>query len=372
MADGAGSRQVVLIGGGHAHVEALDAFRRGGAPGLAVTLVSREPATPYSGLLPAYVAGLDTRASMEIDLATLAPVCGARFVVGDVVAVDRAARLVRLSDGRALPYDIASLDIGIAPDLSRLPGAAEHGVPVKPIARFADRWEAYRSALERERTQPRVAIVGGGVAGVELAMAIRAALSERHPRVTLVCEGEPAASLNPGARALLRRALAERGIAVEPSGAVRLDAGAVILDDGRTMGCDVAFVTTGAAAPPLAAASGLPVDADGFLSVGETLQVQGEPDLFGAGDCATMAAHPRPKAGVFAVRQGAPLARNILLRAAGRPCRPFVPQRAHLVLVGTGDGRAVAARGGWLSASGRLPWWLKRWLDRRWMARFRP
>ncbi len=371
MDDGTQARRVVLVGGGHAHALALQVLGRAGRGAVRVTLVSPEPTTPYSGLLPAYVAGLASRADMEIDLARLAARWGVRFLKGRAARIDREGRRVILADGGTVPYDILSLDVGIAPDLSRLPGAEAHGIPVKPIAAFAARWDAIRSRLETLPGRPAIAVAGGGVAGAELAMAFRTAFAGRDPAVTLVCEGEVAPGLNDRARRLLAAALARRGVTVETVPAAALESACVRLADGRSLACDAAFVTTGAAAPALVAASGLPCDEAGFARVRETLQLADDDDIFAAGDCAAMIGHPRPKAGVFAVRQGPPLADNILRRVAGWPCRPVVPQRDHLVLIGTGDGRAVAARGGRLAASGRAAWWLKTWLDRRWMARLR-
>jgi selenide,water dikinase len=164
------SQDLVLIGGGHAHVHVLKSFGMRPAAGVRLTLIARDLETPYSGMLPGYVAGLYNFDECHIDLVRLARFAGARLIHAEAVGVDRAAREVLCRGRPPTRYDIVSLDIGSTPRLDDVPGAAEHTTAVKPIADFAERWEAL---LERAREQGRMrlAIVGGGAGGVELALA---------------------------------------------------------------------------------------------------------------------------------------------------------------------------------------------------------
>jgi selenide,water dikinase len=109
-------------------------------PGVRLTLVSPEATAPYTGMLPGHVAGHYPREALDIDLVRLARFAGARFIPARVVGLDPEAREARLSSGRRVPYDIASLDIGITSHMDGLPGFAEHGVPAKPLGPFAERW----------------------------------------------------------------------------------------------------------------------------------------------------------------------------------------------------------------------------------------
>src|SRR5207249_10032539 len=133
---------------------------------------------------------------------------------------------------------------------------------------------------------------------------------------------------------------------------------------------DEALRVTGAGAGSWRSQTGLPLRAGGFIAIDERLRSTGDPGIFAAGDVATMEAHPREKAGVYAVRQGPPLARNLRRALAGKRPRRAVPQRRGLALIGTGDGHAVASRGP-LAAHGAALWRLKEWIDRRWMGRYR-
>ena len=151
------TQDLVLVGGGHAHVHVLKRFGMRPAPGVRVTLITRDLETPYSGMLPGYVAGLYDFAECHIDLVRLARFAGARLIHDEAVGLDRAARRVLCRDHPPFRYDIVSLDIGSTPRSDDVPGAAEHTVAVKPIDRFGRRWEAL---LARAAARPRIAAGG--------------------------------------------------------------------------------------------------------------------------------------------------------------------------------------------------------------------
>mgnify|MGYP006284799627 CR=1 FL=1 len=373
-------RTLVLAGGGHAHVIVLRALGDRPAPGLRVIVVAKELSAPYSGMLPGLVAGIYTPEQCHIDVPALAAWAGAETAHDAVTGVDAAARRVSLASGGQLDYDLLSLDIGVTPALDALPGAAEHGVAVKPVSAFHPKWEALAEAAGRPDGPRRFAVIGGGAAGFELALAIRRRLRDdarrarRDPEafaVTLVAGDELLPGMNAGARRRARRALADARVAlIERDPAAEIAPDGARLASGRRVAADAALVTTRAAAAPWFAASGLPTAPDGFLAARPTLQLEGLDDVFAVGDCATVTDHPRPKAGVFAVRQGPPLAENLRRAARGAVPRPFEPQRRWLSILSKSDGTAIAARGRF-AAEGAWVWRWKDHIDRRFMARFR-
>lgn len=366
------AQDLVLIGGGHAHVAVLKRFGMRPEPGVRVTLIARDVETPYSGMLPGYVAGHYRLDECHIDLMRLARFAGARLIHDEAVGLDRERREVLCRAHPPIRYDIVSLDIGITPRRDTIPGAAEHTVPVKPIDRFAARWE---SLLERARTRDRLrlAVVGGGAGGVELALAAQhrlGAMMAAPPEVTLVTRDALLPSHNSGVRAKFTRILRERGIAVVAGNpVVRVEPGRLALEDGTAVPFDEALWVTEAAAAPWLAETGLALDAGGFVETDEYLRSPSDVAVFAAGDVAAMRDHPRDKSGVYAVRAGPPLAENLRRALAGRALRRAVPQRRALALVGTGDGRAVASRGAF-AAEGAHWWRLKQGIDRRWMRRY--
>ncbi|HVH77094.1 MAG TPA: selenide, water dikinase SelD [Stellaceae bacterium] len=370
------AQDLVLAGGGHAHVRVLKAFAMRPLPGVRLTLVSRDVETPYSGMLPGYVAGRYPLSDCHIDLRRLARFANARFIHDEASGIERGERRLLLAAHPPIRYDFLSLDIGSAPRLDEVPGAAEHTVPVKPIDRFARRWEGL---LLRARDLPRLslAIVGGGAGGVELALSAQHRLAQLFGErksalnVTLVTREALLPSHNARVRRIFERIFAQRGIAVASHcEIVSVEPHRLHCADGRQIAFDEALWVTQAGAASWLPATGLVLDEGGFVVVDECLRALGQERIFAAGDVAAMRGHAREKAGVYAVRQGPPLAANLRRALASQPLRRAVPQRRALALIGTGDGQAVASRGV-LAAHGRLLWRLKDRIDRRWIARYR-
>jgi pyridine nucleotide-disulfide oxidoreductase family protein len=355
------SKHLLLLGAGHAHVEVLRDFARRPMPGLRITVLSRERFSPYSGMLPGVIAGRYAPADALIDAPALTARAGGVFIHDSAVAIEPALRLVRRADGAAIAYDLLSIDIGATPALGT-EGAAEHAIPVKPI----DALLARLGAIAQARS---FAVVGGGAAGFEVALALRA----RHGTapVTLVAgllgllPGLPE-----GARRRAAAALARHDIALaEGHPVARVEAGALHFGSRPPIRAEALLWCTGAAAPALLAASGLPCDAEGFLDVQAGLDVPGHPEIFAAGDAAHFLPHHLPKAGVYAVRAGPVLAGNLRRAAAGEDPRPFRPQREALLLLSTADGRAIGTRNGFVVQGG----WVWRWkdhIDRAFMRRY--
>ena len=371
---------LVLLGGGHSHLAVLRSFGMKPVPGVRLTLIAKDIHTPYSGMLPGLVAGFYGFDEAHVDLRPLAAFAGARLYRASGVGLDLERKRV-LCDGRPpAPFDYLSINVGSTP---RLPdGGADGIVPVKPIGEFVARWEALLERVRRRGGPVRVAVVGGGPGGVELTFAAHRRLNE-----VLAAAGggggaggvechlftdtpEILPGLHPRARRLLRNALESRGVRVHAGEAVRGVAdGALVRGNGDECPVDEVLWVTEASAAPWLRATGLALTGDGFIRLRDTLQSVSRPDVFAAGDVATMDRHPRDKAGVYAVRQGKPLARNLRRIVEGREPRPFRPQRTHLVLVGTADGEAVGVRGP-LVWRGGSAWRLKDRIDRRFMRRY--
>jgi selenide, water dikinase len=350
---------LVLLGAGHAHVEVLRRFAMRPEPGVRLTLIGREAETPYTGMLPGLIRGDYTFDEAHIDLAPLAAGAGARLILAEATDIDLAARRVAVTGRPDVPFDLLSLDVGGEPIVP--PGA---GVAVKPIGRFLARLSALEADL---RHGARIAVVGGGAGGVELALALARRYGER-ARIVLVCDtAEPLAAAPSYARSVARAALVDATIGLACG--VRAGAwadGRLALSDSSFIEVAAALWATGVAGPDFLAASGLACDAAGCVRVTPTLRSVSHGFVFAAGDCAAIEGNARPKSGVWAVRAGPVLAGNLRRAARGRALWRWRPQSDALVILGLGDGRALAWRNG-LAVAGRPVWHWKDWIDRRWM-----
>ena len=368
-------KTLILAGGGHAHVEVLRRFGLSRPPGVRVLLVSPDSHTPYSGMLPGLLAGHYTRDDCHIDLRPLCDLAGAAFAVTRVEGIDLASRRVRCADGQTHGFDALSLDVGSTPDLRSVPGAAEHTVPVKPVSGLLEAWRDMEARCERRPAGPlRLAVVGGGAGGAEVALAMRRRCRREDPRqepaIAIVTNGLLSGH-SARARVLVARALARRRITLmDERLVVRLTAGEIQCASGERVPADLIVWATGAAAVPWVRLCGLACDDRGFAAVNDGLQSPSHPFVFAAGDVATMLTRPLPKAGVFAVRQGPLLDENLRRYLAGEPLRPFRPQPRYLSLMSTGDGHGIASWAG-LAWEGRWVWAWKDRIDRSFMRKYR-
>jgi selenide,water dikinase len=360
-------QHLVLAGGGHTHVHVLKSLAMRIEPALRLTVVSPYSYATYSGMVPGVLGGQYRLREAQIDVRALAARAGAEFLADRVVRIDPRQRVLHLHDRPPLSYDLLSLDVGSQPSAA---DRVADGAPVsmvKPI-------EVAAVEIEEALTQPlpvegrQVVVVGAGAGGCEIAFALAARLRVDGKGSVTVCDrtDRPVATRHARTSNAVLRAFQAHGIRfLGEVVVVRADTFGVRLADGRVLPASLVVWATGAAGPELLARSGLPVDERGFLRVGDDLRCAEFPEIFAAGDCATLESHPQlPKAGVFAVRQGPVLAANLRAVARGRRTRRFRPQREFLALLNTADGRAILSRGG-LALRSRLAWRLKDYIDRR-------
>ena len=366
-------QRILLIGGGHSHVEVLRRFALTPDPMVELALVSPEYSMCYSGMLPGLVAGHYSTRETHIDLAPLAMWAGARYLPDRVTGLDLYTRTARLGSGDREPFDIVSLDIGSTPEMSP-PGASALALPVKPVSAFLAAWTQMQTEAVTGGVR-HIAVVGGGAGGVEILLAMQHRLSTvMHadaPRFALITD-QPTLlpSHAPVVRARFGRILVERGAVLHlSSAAMSVEPGSIVVTHGRRIAVDRIVWATSAAGQPWMAAAGLVCDEHGFIRVDDHLRSTSHPFVFAAGDCATQVAHPRPKSGVFAVRQGPPLATNLRRVVHDVALQTFVPQRHALALISTGDKHAIGSRGPF-TVEGNWVWRWKDRIDRRFVTKY--
>ena len=447
---------LVLIGGGHSHAIAIRKFAMNPIPGVRLTLITDVYHTPYSGMLPGYVAGLYNFDECHIDLRPLAKFAGARIFVDRAIALDLKKNQVLCANRPPVNFDLLSIDIGSTPASLTVPGATEYAIAVKPISKFLTYWHQITTMVSESPTQKmQIGIVGGGAGGVELAFAVQSHLHQIYHNAKQPTDNLELHLFQRGTRLLpdrhrwvgqeVEKILKSRGVLLHleenvgevaahsdlatdgrmnyekaqltsdsalgteenvgevaahsdlatdarmnygkaqtaSDSAFATDAGMnetpypsystlkiVRCDSGLEVECNILFWVTQALAAPWLQQAGLATDASGFILVNEKLQSISHPQVFAAGDVATMVNHSRPKAGVFAVRQGKPLFENLQRALQGKPLKSFIPQKKFLILIGTGDERAIASRGKIGFGPQKLLWRWKDRIDRKFMDRF--
>lgn len=382
-------KRLLLLGGGHAHVHVLADLARAPLPGCEVLMLTPFVRQMYSGMVPGLVAGHYRAEQCAIALAPLAQAAGVRLQEGAAVGLDAAARTVTLATGEALSYDLISLDTGAVMDRSRLPGAREHALFVRPIEHFVRLLDGLVDLAAQRPLD--VVVVGGGAAGVELAMALEFRLRGASPgtrtpgtneapsgppvagsRVALVTGGDaPLAGYASGVMLKAAQALQQRRITVFKDSCTEVQAQHLVLGSGARLACDAAVLATGAEAPTWLQGSGLALDSRGFICTGATLQSTSHPTVFAAGDVASRVDAPHPRSGVYAVRAGPPLAANLRAALAGTPLQPHPPQKRTLNLISCGEKSAIVSWGP-INAQGRWAWWWKDRIDRGFVQKYSP
>jgi len=369
-------KRLVLLGGGHSHIEVLRRFGTVPLPQMELVLVDPGREVAYSGMLPGWIAGHYSRDECHVDLESLARFARCCFVRSACMAIDPDARVVSCEDGSTLPYDVVSVDIGAGSPAQDTLGAALHALPIRPVEPFVARWDELRDRTIRGQGPRTIAMVGGGAGGVEVLLAMQHRLRTLAPASDcafhLVGDADTIlAGHNLRVQRIFSGVLDRCGVTVHLGRRVEtVENGRLHLDGGGSIDADAIVWATGATAPSWPKHSGLATDDRGFILVDTRLQSVSHPHVFAAGDVASVVDHPRPKSGVYAVRAGPPLAANLRRVLSGQPLAEWTPQEDALALISTGDRYAVASRGG-LALEGAWVWRWKDWIDRGFVRRYR-
>ena len=366
-----GPRQLVLLGAGHAQQHLLQTLAAHPIVGVQVTLVAPHTHPIYPAMVPGLVAGHYALDECTIALDALVKRGGMRWLPHAVRSLNAQEQTLELDDGSTLHFDWLSVNTGAIQNREQLehaiPGVRAHGLFVRPLEAFAIHWP--RVAKMGDARALRVAVVGGGATGIELALAVRHRLP--NAAVTLLCGSQPPGSNFPAT--VQRRLLAilkRHKVTVLQDRAVSISADAVHLGCGAALVCDVPLIATGVQAPPWLASSGLALDDAGFIAVDMYQRSTSHSRVFAPVDASTRADRTLARSGMHAAHAGSALVHTLAAAIAGTPLKPYQPPVASLNLLSCGDRYAI---GTWasFSAQGWWLWWLKNRIDRRFVAGFR-
>jgi selenide,water dikinase len=369
-------KHLILVGGGHSHLAVLKYLGMNPVPGLAVTLISRDINTPYSGSLPGYITGVYEFDEIHIDLRPLAQFANARIIQEEIQSIDLTKKEIGLHDRPTISFDLISLNIGSKPDAFNIPGAHDFAIGIKPIDEFLSHWDSILKLAIQSLEQDKeftIAIVGGGPASVELAFAAQFRIhQELQLKITeksllnikIISADQKLLSLhNSKVRSFAKTELARRNIEVILESYVSgFEENKVVCENGNTYRADKVVYATGASIPAWPGECGLALTENGFIEVNSHLQSTSHEFVFAAGDAANIQGEPRPKSGVYAVRQGPPLAKNLVRYATGKSLTRYKPQQHALALLSMGNKSAIASRNNFFF-QGRSVWSIKHHID---------
>ncbi len=369
-------KDLVLIGGGHSHAIVLRMWGMKPIAGVRLTLITSASDTPYSGMLPGHIAGFYTHQECHINLRALAQFAQAQLYVDTVIGLDLVNKKVLCANRPPVAFELLSIDIGSTPASVNVPGAAQYAIAAKPVSGLLTHWNPIVENVAKNPQKPiSLGIVGGGAGGVELALAMQGNLQQKQAKNIEMHLFHREAEIMPHYGGWVRRRfqeiLTKRGIKLHLQETVsEIQPNKISCTSGLKVECDRIFWVTQASAPSWIQASGITCDSQGFVQVDDNLQSISHHDIFASGDIATILNHPRPKAGVFAVRQGKPLFTNLQGTLLEQKLQPYKPQKQYLSLIGTGDKKAIAAWGNFGIGASSLLWRWKDKIDRQFMQRF--
>jgi NADH dehydrogenase FAD-containing subunit len=360
-----GTRQIVLLGAGYAHLQVLAQLAAKPLPGTLVTLV-----TPYShhmvaSMLPGFIIGKYAPSDFTIALQPLVQRGSIRWVTHSVTALDAASQTLQLDDGSSQHFDWLSINTAPTQDRTSveqaIPGAKEHALFVRPLEAFAALWPRVIAIGD---TQPlRITVIGAGAGGVEIAFAIRQRLPSA--AVTLLSgSAPPAAHCTPGIQLRVMGLLRQHNITVLQDMAVAIKNGFVRLGCGADLACDIPLLATGTLPPPWLAISGLALDTRGFIAVDTSQRSTSHSHVFAAGDISSSRDLSPMRCGAYDNLTGPALAHNLSAAVVGGALKAQRPRSNTLNLLACGDRYAVASWGDY-SFEGRWVRWLKDWIDHR-------
>ena len=369
-------KHLILVGGGHSHLAVLKYLGMNPVPGLAVTLISRDINTPYSGSLPGYITGVYEFDEIHIDLRPLAQFANARIIQEEIQSIDLTKKEIGLHDRPTISFDLISLNIGSKPDAFNIPGAHDFAIGIKPIDEFLSHWDSILKLAIQSLEQDKeftIAIVGGGPASVELAFAAQFRIHQELQLKTteksllnikiISADQELLCLHNSKVRSFAKTELVKRNIEVILESYVSgFEENKVVCENGNTYRADKVVYATGASIPAWPGECGLALTENGFIEVNSHLQSTSHEFVFAAGDAANIQGEPRPKSGVYAVRQGPPLAKNLVRYATGKSLTRYKPQQHALALLSMGNKSAIASRNNFFF-QGRSVWSIKHNID---------
>jgi len=371
-----GRRRIVLLGIGHTNAHVVKQWATEPIADCDLLCISKFPTATYSGMLPGTLGKQFTDDEMKIDLQSLCDRAAAQLVIADTDGLDLTTGKISFTDHDPIAFDVLSIGVGSMPIGWQNHSQSPLIVPIKPMQTFLQRLDSRLQAAKATGQETiRVSIVGGGVAGIEIALCLKQLCDQRAEaskvEITIyTSSGRVADGMTDRSVRRIERLLADREINVCANRRiVNVGSDSIETNQQQSYPSDCVIWATGAAAPPVLAKLGLSQDDRGFIATSSTLQSLTDPRIFAVGDSGTILSSPAPKAGVYAVRQCPILWHNLRAFINNQPLKTYQPQQDFLKLLNTGDAKALLQYNR-ITVHARWCWHLKTWIDRHFVREF--
>lgn len=361
-------KKLLLVGGGHAMMPTVRHIREHVSDSVQITLVSDHPYLYYSGMVPEFFGGVYTENQVRLDLISLCDRHGIDWVHGRVVRLDANRKEVYTHDGQVLSGDVIAFDVG-----SMTPGA-RHGsaIVAKPLHYIKALADQLDDMIESE-AQHAIAIVGGGAAGVEVALNIAhrlraSGISERIKISLFEGNDRVLPSFPKGLSRDALRALVDAGVKVQLSSRPEIVEHNTLKTDLGEHHYDAILWSTGTIGPSFFQEAGLQTNDRGFVKTDRQMRVIGHKDIFAAGDSALVSGYEHlARIGVHAVKQGPVMVHNLSDAINEKePTKSFAPYPISPIILSTGLPQAWWLAGNVWFKNG-LALGMKHHVDRKWI-----
>lgn len=364
-------QHLILAGGGHTHLYTFSHLDRFVRAGLNVTVISPVPFW-YSGMGPGMLGERYRPSQTTVDIETITASRGGRCITERIDSIDPANRFVTTQSGLRLHYDLLSINIGS--EVNTLLGADRHPClfRVKPI-QCLDKLRQELLQRRNDSAPIRLAVIGGGPAGVEVACNVHALRSKHDLRIDATLFSGPHGLLPDmpsRAAARMQHWFDEHDVAVVTQHLVReITPRHLVLDDNSRSAADIVILATGIHPPRLLKDTPIATAEDGALRVDRFLRSVSHPEIFGGGDCIAFDNRPLPRIGVHAVHEAPVLTHNLLATLQNGALRPYNPQKKYMLILNRGDGTGLFVRDR-IVIAGRIMFRLKHLLDSRFIRKY--
>ena len=365
-------KDLVLLGAGHSNIEVIKKFGIKPIDGLRLTVISNSYFSTYSGMLPGYLQGIYEWNEINIDLVKLCRAYGHRLIISNVIKIDTKNNLVFLENRPSINYDFLSINLGIKTDSSKIKGAEKNCLKLKPISSIKENFD---KLLEFNKVNKNndIVIIGAGAAGFEVALALDENLKRKNIKNNIILLSKNSSVLNQfnkKAEFIAKNTLKKCNVKfLNYAEVVIVTSNYILLKDGRKIFCKLPILATNSSPLSLLKKSDLPLTKNGSILIESNLLVSGYNNIFSSGDISEIKGNSMPKAGVYAVKQGKILAKNIKKLYLQKKLSQYKPQKHFLSIIGLQNHRALAIKS-IFSIKGKLLWSIKKYIDKKFIEKY--